>query len=308
VIVPDGPLHSLPFEALPVRVGAARKSLIEDFAVSYAPSATVLAAVSAERSGSAARREDLIAFADPAPPAQPSTRGGSAAGRSAGEWAPAALARIPGARREVESIARYVSRGSKVYMDAEASESRLKRERLDRYRVLHFATHGLLSLENPGRSALLLAAPAGGKEDGLLQAREISELELSSELVVLSGCETARGRTLSGEGVQSLARAFFLAGARSVVASLWKVRDRAAEDLMTAFYRRLSEGRTKDEALRGAKLELLRRPQTASARDWGSFVLIGEASARIPLSPGSVRPRDSDLETLRSSRQPPARR
>src|SRR5262249_13104984 len=122
-------------------------------------------------------------------------------------------------------------------------------------------------------------------EDGLLQAREISGLELKSDLVVLSGCETARGRTFSGEGVQSLARAFFLAGARSGVARLLKVRDQATEKLSGGVYRRLAEGQAKDEALRGAKLELMKNSRTASARDWASFVLIGDARGRVALTP-----------------------
>jgi CHAT domain-containing protein len=189
---------------------------------------------------------------------------------------------IPGSRREAEAIARYVSPGSKVYVGAQASEGRIKQEDLSRYRIVHFATHGFVSRENPGRSALLLAASPSDREDGVLEAREISALALDSDLVVLSGCETARGRILAGEGVQSLARAFFLAGARSVVASLWKVRDQATEELMAAFYRDLAEGLPEDEALREAKLELSKK---APARDWASFVLIGEAAGTIALTP-----------------------
>ena len=286
VIVPDGALHSLPFEALPVRDGAAKKSLIEDFAVSYAPSATVLSALGAVNAGAPEKREDLIAFADPSHD-EPG-RAAARAGRSGGELDLAALAPIPGARREVEAIARYASRGSRVYEGADASESRLKAEALGRYRILHFATHGLLSVENPGQSALLLAGSTDGAEDGILYAREISGLQIDSEMVVLSGCETARGRILSGEGVQGLARAFFLAGTRSVVATLWRVRDQPAQELVTAFYRRLAEGQSKDEALRGAKLEFLRKTPSSPARDWASFILIGEASGKIPLSPGRV--------------------
>ena len=288
VIVPDGPLQSLPFEALPVRSGGGRRPLIQDFAVSYAPSATVLASLSSPEAAPAADREDMIAFADPALPG-------------------VAMARIPGARREVEAIAKYASGGSRIFEDTQATETRVKREKLDRYRVLHFATHGIPSLENPGRSALVLAALPGDGEDGLLQAREISSLKLASDLVVLSGCETARGRALAGEGVQSLARAFFLAGSRSVVASLWRVRDQAAEELMTAFYRRLSEGQAKDKALRGAKLDLLRRPGTSTPRDWAAFVLIGEASSKVPLSSGR-RPRESGIASVSSSLPPPGSR
>ncbi|HKD18807.1 MAG TPA: CHAT domain-containing tetratricopeptide repeat protein, partial [Thermoanaerobaculia bacterium] len=283
VIVPDGPLNQVPFEALPVRLGAGRGYLIEEFAVAYAPSATVLAALSETRPEAAAPVHDLVAFAGPATPLERGESAEALIERSARK--PPSSTSIPGARREVEAIVRYASRGSKVYVGGEASETRFKQERLDSYRIVHLATHGLSNQDNPGRAALLLAASPGDQEDGLLQAREISSLALGNALVVLSGCETARGRILSGEGVQSLARAFFVAGAPSVVASLWNVRDEATEKLMTGFYRRLSLGQSKEEALRGAKLEMLRRSRTASPRDWAAFVLIGEASRTIPLTP-----------------------
>src|SRR5262249_9094826 len=96
--------------------------------------------------------------------------------------------------------------------------------------------------------------------------------------------ETARGRVLSGEGVQSLARAFFYAGARSVVASLWSVNDRKTADLMAAFYRHLGSGQGKAQALRSAKLEFLPHRESSSPPSWAPFALIGEPSEPIPLS------------------------
>ena len=120
-------------------------------------------------------------------------------------------------------------------------------------------------------------------EDGFLQAREIYHLKLASDLVVLSACQTARGRMLSGEGVQGLARAFFYAGAKSVVASLWNVSDERAAAFMTTFYSHLAEGLSKAEALRAAKLDLLSRDRTSPPRYWAAFILMGESQEQVPV-------------------------
>jgi CHAT domain-containing protein len=154
--------------------------------------------------------------------------------------------------------------------------------------VIHFATHGLLSPGDPRRSALLLGPDPAGREDGFLQAREIEHLRLTADLVVLSACRTARGQGLGGEAVQSLADAFFRAGARSVVGTLWEVEDRAAMRLMTAFYGHLAAGRDKAQALRHAKLDALARG--APARDWAGFVLLGEPLATVPGSGNAGAP------------------
>src|SRR5262249_39319179 len=119
--------------------------------------------------------------------------------------------------------------------------------------------------------------------DGLLRARDIYRLRLRGELVVLSSCQTARGRVLAGEGVQGLAQAFFHAGARSVVASLWDVSDRRTAELMTAFYRHLSRGESKAEALQAAKRDMLGREPRLAPRYWAAFVLLGDPGGRIPL-------------------------
>jgi CHAT domain-containing protein len=152
---------------------------------------------------------------------------------------------------------------------------------IDRFRVLHFATHGLVSERAPYRSALVLARADG--EDGFLQAREIYGLRLRSDLVVLSACQTARGSVIQGEGVESLAGAFLHAGARSVVASLWNVNDERTATFMEAFYRHLAAGQPSAAALRAAKLELLADPATASPRVWAAFVLIGDGSRPVPI-------------------------
>src|SRR5262249_31793231 len=152
------------------------------------------------------------------------------------------------------------------------------------YRVLHFATHGLLSRGTPERSALVLASRKGDG-DARLEAQEIRSLRLSSDLVVLSACQTARGKILPGEGVQGLSQAFFQAGARTVVGSLWNVNDRRASELIAAFYRHLAAGERQAEALRSAKLDLLRESPGLAPQVWAPFVLIGDPFGTVPLKP-----------------------
>ena len=268
IIVPDAALCSLPFEAL--SASASPHFLVEDFAISYAPSATALAqlAPSAPRTGAPA---DLLVVADP------SVRVGDATvGDERFEIAP-----LPHAQAEALAIARFGGSGTAVYTGAAASEARVRAASLERFGIVHFATHGLLSQRNPSRSALLLAAQ--GSSQGLLTAREIYRLKLPSDLVVLSACQTARGRILAGEGVQGLTQAFFHAGARSVVASLWDVNDRRTERLMTGFYGHLAEGEPKAEALAHSKRDLLAAEPGLAPRYWAPFVLIGECRGTVSL-------------------------
>jgi CHAT domain-containing protein len=286
LISPEGLLYRLPFEALPAPASDGHGSpLITDYAISYVPSATTLAAL-AGKPPTVSPRLDLIAFADPAPlPGIPiSSRRSSDPSRSFYETEGLAMSPLPHAAEEARRIRRYAARGSEVFTGREASERRVKEESLDRFRILHFATHGLVSARYPERSALVLASSGADGEDGFLQAREISDLKLDCDAVVLSACQTARGRLLAGEGVQGLARAFLYAGAHTVVASLWNVNDRRTADLMSAFYRALSRRASKVEALRQAKLELLSRPDSASPRNWAGFVLIGEGDEPIDVA------------------------
>jgi CHAT domain-containing protein len=147
---------------------------------------------------------------------------------------------------------------------------------LGRYRVLHFATHAFVDRVLPMRSGLWL----GGSEheDGVLDASEIYALALRADLVVLSACDTGVGRTAAGEGVQSLARAFLYAGARSVVATLWQVDDRRTLELMTRFYSGLAGRETVATALAAARRESIARREPPRA--WAGFVLIGSPMVR----------------------------
>lgn len=185
-------------------------------------------------------------------------------------------------RLHAENNFQFAGQSGRVYTGTAASEKRLKSEPLEGYRILHFATHGLISQEIPARSSLVLSIEGDADaEDGLLQAREIYQLKLSSDLVVLSACQTARGQILKGEGIEGLAQAFFYAGARSVVASLWRVTDEPTAEFMRTFYENLGEGKSKAASLRTAKLQLLQADETLAPRHWAAFVLLGEANDSI---------------------------
>ncbi|NOT33524.1 MAG: CHAT domain-containing protein [Candidatus Eisenbacteria bacterium] len=149
--------------------------------------------------------------------------------------------------------------------------------------ILHVATHARLDDERPWLSGLLVD-PAGSEDrTRWLRATEVARLRLPARLAVLSACESGRGRVLSGEGVQGLATAFLSAGVPAVVASLWKVEDRATESLMRGFYRRLAAGETVAKALRGAQLDLKRDRRTAHPFFWAGFVVVGEPTVQAEL-------------------------
>jgi CHAT domain-containing protein/Tfp pilus assembly protein PilF len=288
IVIPDDALHYLAFETLIQDAEFARSDpsryLLEDFTISYAPSATLLTELVASASDApTSERADIAVFADPAfapallvPGDSPAP---SSVARSLYEEEGLQVTRLPFSAAEARSIEQYAGRGSRIYTGAEASESRIKTDRLDRFRVIHFATHGFISQHMPVRSALVLAP--GGDEDGFLQVREIYELKLKSDLVVLSACQTARGQLLAGDGVRGLAQSFFQAGVKSVVASLWDVNDERTALFMSSFYRHLADQKSKAEALRAAKIELLRQSPTSSPRYWAAFILIGEANGRV---------------------------
>jgi CHAT domain-containing protein len=190
---------------------------------------------------------------------------------------------LPYTRAEVDAISALYPKGQRqVYLGAQAREEVVKAERLDQYRYLHFATHGLINEQIPSRSGIVLSLIGDSKEDGILQMREIMHLKLNADLVTLSACSTALGKLVDGEGMIGLTRAFIYAGADSVVVSLWNVNDSATAELMRDFYQNLKRGLPKDDALRQAKLKLLNSSQPAWRHPyfWAPFVLEGERESR----------------------------
>ena len=160
-----------------------------------------------------------------------------------------------------------------------ASKSAVVGGRLDAYRRLHFATHGVLDTGRPELSGLVLSLydERGRSQDGVLRLNDIYNLRLGADLVVLSACRTALGKEVRGEGLIGLTRGFMYAGAARVLASLWSVEDRATADLMGSFYHgMLREGLSPAAALRRAQLAMARSPGRRSPFYWAGFSLQGE--------------------------------
>ena len=273
-IVPDRALWELPFQALQPRTGV---HLIEDYTLFYAPSLSVLREVRKQpnvttRSAHAAKT--LLAFGNPQVSGKPDALRGS----DSESFGP-----LPEAEMEVKTLAQlYGAANSHIFIGSEAREGVVKTE-APKYEVLHFATHGLLDNRNPMFSFLTLAQTAGDpNEDGLLEAREIINMDLHAKLAVLSACQTASGRVGAGEGVIGMSWALFVAGVPTTVASQWKVDSASTTSLMIDFHRRLTRtasGKskaTKAEALRQAELGLLRSERYRHPFYWAGFVMIGD--------------------------------
>jgi CHAT domain-containing protein len=262
VVLPDGPLNLLPLEALLPEEDGERPALARTLI--YGPSASVLAALARA----------------PAPPTYARTllavgvSGGLAAAES-GQRDEEAL--LPHAAREVEGIVGALGgRECDTLLDGAATLPQILALEPRRYRWLHFATHARIVERPADRSSLRL-------EEGRLDLPAIRALDLRAELVALSACETALGQRVRGEGVVGLTHAFLSAGARAVLASLWKVEDRATAEFMGRFYRQLGAGLSPAAALRETRLSLLRDGGPgAHPSVWAAFVLIGYPGGDAP--------------------------
>ena len=289
IIVPDGALDYLPFEALVTGSGY----LAEKHAVVYGPSGSALMTVRALNRLVVEPPKMLVAFADPATsyglrrdsgtqtvkPKAAVERGTEGSSKEDYTERGFSLLPLPYSREEVLSISRlFPSAESKIYLGAEAREETVKSEKLADYRYVHFASHGFLDETRPGRSGILLSHDPQSSEDGVLQMDEIMRLKMNADLVTLSACSTGLGKFVNGEGVLGLTRAFFYAGARNVAVSLWNVNDSATATLMENFYRNLNRGLPKSEAMRRAKLAMLRGSQASWRHPyfWAAFVVEGE--------------------------------
>lgn len=267
LIVPEGPLYLLPWGALvrdDERSSPAKnnwKYLGEWKPIHTSISATVFAELRHTRRKSAFL--SFTAFADPVYPQSTSSPSADIHVRAVQERG-FALTPLPGSRLEVEQIGALLNGSGRVlYLGAEATEERAKALPRDT-RIVHFATHATLDERFPLNSAVVLSIPEKFEEDkdnGLLQTWEIFEqVRLDADLVVLSACESGLGKEMGGEGLIGLTRAFQYAGARSVMASLWKISDRTTAELMVRFYKHLKAGLPKDEALRATQMELIHGP------------------------------------------------
>jgi CHAT domain-containing protein len=268
LVVPDGALHALPFAAL-VRgraAGANREDseyLVEWRPLHQVPSLTVYAQLRAQDAVDL-RSADVIAVGDPR---YTVTSGSSGA----------ILSPLPGSRREVESIRAVYGARTRTLLERDATEAQV-RGYLEKADIVHIAAHGLINERFPLDSALAFSTPdaADSGDNGMLQAWEIiDQLRLRASVVVLSACETAGTGEGTGEGLLGLSRAFQVAGAPSVVASLWRVPDEMTPALMREFHRHVRNGTSLDDALARAQRVMLRDPRTAHPYNWASFVLNG---------------------------------
>lgn len=278
ILVPDDQLHRLPFAALrPATRAAPRLARLQ---VSIVPSASLW--LRWRNQPPTSFLIPVLALAAPRVPSRPAAEDARPPYRIGRAGTSPSLAALPWSRREGRSAVRRLGRGSLLRTGAAASEAYLKAAPLRRFGILHFATHAWVDEENPEQSAVPLAA-GDDTEDGLLHGSEIAALPLEGKAVVLSSCDSAAGAVLRGEGVMGLARSFFQAGTRTVVGSLWPVRDDEAAEFFDRFYRHLARGRSVAVALRATQAELRGAGRPAVA--WAGFVALGDGGA-VPLPGG----------------------
>jgi tetratricopeptide (TPR) repeat protein len=261
-IVPDGPLHRVPFAALRSRPEA--PSLAERYALSSAPSVGAWLRWTREA-------------APPVPPgafvvADPWTGVLEPAEAREGEGP------LPFARREARGVVARLPGRSRILEGGEATEAALKGAAFDRFGIVHIAAHACLDRKRDDEAFLVLASGIK-EEDGRLTVAEASILPLRDRVVVLAACRTAGGPFVEGEGVESLALGFLVAGARAVIGSLWPLRDDETADFFDAFYRRLGDGAALAEAFAGAQRDRIAAGSPASA--WAGLVLVGDGTVRL---------------------------
>src|SRR6266540_4341399 len=309
VVVAPGALSYLPFAALPApedkkRPAGDYEPLIAKHEVMSVPSASVLSTIRREMTGRQRVTKSVAVLADPVFESSDPRLTSAKNGNSSGETLPAPAAdaelseltrairtmnfsdartgftRLAFSRQEAESIIALTPGGAGLNAtDFSASRTLVLSRQLSQYRILHFATHGLLNSERPELSGLVfsLIDQEGKPQDGFLRLHEIYNLQLNADLVVLSACETGLGKEIKGEGLIGLTRGFMYSGAPRVVASLWNVDDLATAELMKLFYQRmLKDGLPAGAALRAAQVELSRQKRWASPYFWAGFVLHGE--------------------------------
>jgi len=286
LVVADGALQYLPFAALPV---PGRRSEPVPMAVEHEivslPSASVLAVLRREAKGREPPPKAVAVLADPVfepdDPRLPVAGGGATAhGPAASRGGRPGFPRLAATRQEADAIVGMAPKGMTLRaVGFEASRATAMSPDLAQYRIVHFATHGVFDNENPEMSGIILSmfGERGQPQDGVLRLRDIYGLHLPAELVVLSACNTALGKPVRGEGLVGIVRGFMYAGAKRVVASLWKVDDDATGEMMRRLYRGMLEGnRSPAAALREAQVSMWRQDRWRPPYYWAAFVLQGE--------------------------------
>lgn len=311
LIVADGALQYIPFGALPVPESDASKApvlLVSEHEIVNLPSASVLALLRQQsRERKAEPMREVAILADPVfeksdPRVGNALRPPLAAGKdgvsdpisqstdqltrsiqdvnSGSQQSGTGLPRLAFSRREAAAIMAIAKPGTGMdALDFQANRETALSNELSQYRIVHFATHGLLDNEHPELSGLVfsLVDQNGNPRDGFVDLQDVYNLTLSADLVVLSACETGLGKEIGGEGLVGLTRGFMYAGAGRVVASLWDVDDVATSELMAAFYKgMLHDSLAPAAALRHAQLVMLKRRRWADPYYWAAFTIQGE--------------------------------
>jgi len=273
-IIPDGPLWDLPFQALQP---GDNRYLLENYVIYYSPSLSVLKELSRRRKSSDRLSTSVLAFGNPRITPEIAINLNAV-------YRSDVLAPLPEAEIEVNALKEiWRPSPSRIFIGASAGKTNFKTE-AGKYRIIHLATHGILDDGNPMYSRLVMARTENDPDDdGMLEAREIMQLDLRADLVVLSACQTARGRFSAGEGMVGMSWAFLVAGVPTMVASQWKVDSASTATLMINFHKRLKGGTAsgrsaKAAALQQAALDLMRESRYRHPFFWAGFVLIGNGN------------------------------
>jgi CHAT domain-containing protein/tetratricopeptide (TPR) repeat protein len=288
-IVPSEGLWELPFQAL---LSRSNKYVLEDHALSYAPSLSVLREmkkkaaaqlVTGRNANSDGSLTKVSATVSPSLPRLLAIGNPSLSGRTVSQLSftrsEGSFDSLPQAETEVKTIGEIYGAGASTILIGDAAREETFKTTASKYPVLHFATHGVLDDVNPLYSRLLLATESD-REDGFLEAREIMKLDLHADLAVLSACQTARGQVGAGEGLIGMSWALFIAGTGTTVASQWKVDSASTARLMIDFHRNLQseKGSSRSgaaDALRQAAIKLMADPKYRHPFYWSGFVVVG---------------------------------
>ena len=293
LIVSDGVLHYIPFAGLPDPAATDTRALVVDHEVVMAPSASVVGLLRNETANRKPGSKMIAVLADPVfsndDPRVASARLGRSAlfakaapvdGLRSGEPGLDGLRRLRFSRQEADEIARLAETDAKLEaVDFAANRKLATSDELGQYRVVHFATHGIINNDHPELSGIVLSLvdEKGQPQNGFLRLYDLYNLKLSADLVVLSACQTALGKEIRGEGLVGLTRGFMYAGAPRVIASLWQVDDRASAELMKRFYQAtLGQKLRPAAALRAAQSSMSKDPRWRQPSYWAAFTIQGE--------------------------------
>lgn len=278
LIVAEGALLSIPFDALPVP--GANSFLLETNEVVVQPSFSTLLAIRAKRNRSRSTRKLVAVIADPV-----FSGNDDRVQVNAGSSEKSRFDRLTHASEEADAITAAAPWGTTMVSKGfDASRETAMSSDVGQYQIVHFATHAFADEERPEFSSVVLTTVGrnGEKVDGLMPLHDIYSMDLAAELTVLSACQTALGKDTAGEGIVGLTHGFISAGSKTVVASLWKVDDRATAVLMDYFYEAmLRQGMSPAAALRAAKLKMMRDRDWSAPYYWAGFVVQGEYENHI---------------------------